>query len=401
MQQSQASKGFIYFLLICMILAGASNTIVYKLQNSSTLNGKAFYHPFMQAVTMFVGEFSCIFLFLWFKTFKKDQYEQEVLEAKANQLETKMNYFWLIIPAAADFFTSNLQYIALNFINPSIYQMLRGGVILVTTLFTIFFLKKKLQLFNYIGCSLAVIGVGIVGLSNLVFKNSNDQKDTSKAAVAMGLILISLITNGILFVSEEKLFSKYYLHPFQVVGTEGFWGLVIYAIALPALSYAKCSLPTDACVNVGTDQSPDYRYEYPGLYFEQFASGILGFWIILGVFTIAAFNVCGVNITKHVSSLARSVVDVSRTVIVWIFGIILTVSSSNPNYQWENLNAGAIVVEAIGFVILVVGNCIYNKIIILPFARPKDENQMLLDNAQKQVSLQVETSKSKSESFHN
>ena len=88
------------------------------------------------------------------------------------------------------------------------------------------------------------------------------------------------------------------------------------------------------------------------------------------MFTIAIFNVCGVNVTKHVSSLARSVVDVSRTVIVWIIGIILTATTSSKYYKWENLNAGAIVVEAVGFVILVLGNCIYNKIIILPFAKP-------------------------------
>lgn len=30
----------------------------------------------------------------------------------------------------------------------------------------------------------------------------------------MMLILLSLLSNGVLFVSEEKLFSIYYMHPF-------------------------------------------------------------------------------------------------------------------------------------------------------------------------------------------
>lgn len=64
--------------------------------------------------------------------------------------------------------------------------------------------------------------------------------------------------------------------------------------------------------------------------------------IILGVLTIACFNVCGVSVTKYVSCLARyyflyilivfkyyiykirSVVDVSRTVIVWGVGLGVT-----------------------------------------------------------------------------
>lgn len=58
----------------------------------------------------------------------------------------------------------------------------------------------------------------------------------------MGLIVLSLFFNGVLFISEEWLFGKFFLHPFQVVGTEGFWGIIIYGICLPILSYASCPL---------------------------------------------------------------------------------------------------------------------------------------------------------------
>jgi len=56
----------------------------------------------------------------------------------------------------------------------------------------------------------------------------------------MGLILLSLIFNGCLFVSEEFLFGKFLLHPFQVVGTEGFWGICLYSITIPILSNTHC-----------------------------------------------------------------------------------------------------------------------------------------------------------------
>lgn len=98
--------------------------------------------------------------------------------------------------------------------------------------------------------------------------------------------------------------------------------------------------------------------------------GLLLFYVILGVFTIALFNICGVNVTKHISSLARSIVDVTRTILVWIGSIIITKTygSDNENFDWELTGMGAILMELLGFIILVVGNLVYNKIIILPFA---------------------------------
>jgi len=96
----------------------------------------------------------------------------------------------------------------------------------------------------------------------------------------------------------------------------------------------------------------------------------LAILIIIGIGTIAVFNIAGVNVTKHISSLARSIIDVSRTVLVWIISITITVSTSNPNFKWENTRFGAISIELAGFLVLVAGNLIYNEIVILPFIKP-------------------------------
>jgi len=66
--------------------------------------------------------------------------------------------------------------------------------------------------------------------------------------------------------------------------------------------------------------------EVPGNYFAGMGSnGLLAFFIILGVFSILTFDVCGVTVTKHINSLARSICDVTRTALVWIVGIIVTI----------------------------------------------------------------------------
>lgn len=98
-----------------------------------------------------------------------------------------MNKFWLAVPALCDFITSTLQYIALNFISGSVYQMMRGGTIITTAIFARFFLKTQVQKHQIAGCAFAFIGVFVVGLSNMLFKGNN-----STDASAVKYLLFSL-----------------------------------------------------------------------------------------------------------------------------------------------------------------------------------------------------------------
>lgn len=72
-----------------------------------------------------------------------------------------------------DFITSTLHYIALNFVSGSIYQMMRGGTIVTTLLFSITILKVKVQPKMIVGAMLAVVGVIIVGVSNFIFASGS------------------------------------------------------------------------------------------------------------------------------------------------------------------------------------------------------------------------------------
>lgn len=248
--------------------------------------------------------------------------------------------------------------------------MIRGGVVLVTAGFSVCFLKKKLFLHHYLGCIGVTIGIMIVGASGAIFPEKGGSENATWALI---LIIVSLLFNGVLFVSEEKIFQVYHMDPLEVVGTEGCWGLGFYAIALPILSVTTCHLKGGVCVewpkSGGGNSS---HYENPGMFFSQFAhNGVLAFLVILGVGTIAVFNICGVNVTKHISSLARSVIDVSRTLLVWIVALIVSFTQSvGSPFHWENTRWQAILLELVGFVVLVFGNLVYNEIIVLPFAKP-------------------------------
>jgi drug/metabolite transporter (DMT)-like permease len=119
---------------------------------------------------------------------KKDPegFKMRMLEAKSKGLEVEFNKFWLAIPAISDFITSTLQYVALNFISGSVYQMMRGGSIVTTLIFSVIFLKSKVMKNQLAGAGLVLIGVMVVGLSNMVFK---DQSGDGASAVIFILFL--------------------------------------------------------------------------------------------------------------------------------------------------------------------------------------------------------------------
>lgn len=72
-------------------------------------------------------------------------------------------------------------------------------------------------------------------------------------------------------------------------------------------------------------------------YFREVASsGILLVFCLLGVLATCLYNVAGVAITKYINALARSIADVTRTIIIWAISVLVTITAGSiyPNYSW-------------------------------------------------------------------
>ena len=52
--------------------------------------------------------------------------------------------------------------------------------------------------------------------------------------------------------------------------------------------------------------------------------------------TMSSYNSLSVTIAKVMNSLTRAIVDVTRTVLVWIIGIIFTATlgTNQKNFHW-------------------------------------------------------------------
>ena len=80
----------------------------------------------------------------------------------------KLNPLCFLWAALMDVLFSFCYYTALNFIPNSVYQMLRGGTLIFTYLFTLVILKVSISRQKVMGCGVIVAGLAVVGVTNLV-----------------------------------------------------------------------------------------------------------------------------------------------------------------------------------------------------------------------------------------
>lgn len=139
---------------------------------------KKFFHPYMQSFMMFVGEALCLPIFYIMRRKNALKYQLEAKKALDEEGRPPVPIQLIIIPAACDFLSSCLQYIALNFIPASIYQMLKGGGIITTFIFSYMLMKPIVKRSQISGCLLALVGIIIVGIAALIFNNNGSSFST-------------------------------------------------------------------------------------------------------------------------------------------------------------------------------------------------------------------------------
>ena len=206
------TKALIFVLITGMLVSGVSNTILTKLQDNA-----GFEQPVWQTLNMFVGESGCwlVVFAQWLRSYysrrKTAEYTpvttEEADEAvpehtrlrEANGIhahgeavfgssvavageeqddssplvktlseQTPMelrgkNLFLLALPSTCDIMGTTLVNVGLIMVPASIYQMVRGFLVVFVGLFSVVFLKRRLSLNQWGGLFLVVLGVALVG----------------------------------------------------------------------------------------------------------------------------------------------------------------------------------------------------------------------------------------------
>jgi drug/metabolite transporter (DMT)-like permease len=345
-----------------MLITGTANVLLYKLQDRvcigdcDTSKPQLFEQPVWQTLIVFFGGFGTIlgpiFIHLQ-KRFGRYQLvnsegSEVSIEATSDSQITKpltgVRKLLMWLPALCDICGTTLMNICLIITSASVFQMLRGAIVIFVALFSVIFLNRKLQLYQWVSLLSIVLGVSLVGLSGILKSSPpNFTNDTNDGMAVLGVImvLVSQIFVATQFVLEEKILSRYSVGPIEVAYLEGFFGIITVSFA----------------ILVGHVQYGQY---HPGSYWDAVTAYHQIFdnfkvWGISLVFcvSIGLFNFFGLSVTRTVSATSRSTIDTSRTLFIWMVSLVL---------GWETFSF----LQVIGFVFLVYGTFLFNDAIDPP-----------------------------------
>ena len=331
------------------LLAGAVNTLLLKSMDKLTVDDGRFRHPYFQVSSLFLGEFSCMFMsiILSFINRKRARLsEYRVLNTQTRHLANKNRSQYKVllfgIPAFLFLIAACLMFLGLALSAASVYQMVRASLSIFVAIYSVLFLKHKIFRHQVAGIVLLFIGLIIVGTSHII-----NQSESSDDPVWGGIILIfSQIIAAAVLVVEEYLLRNNNFEPLHATGVEGMCGFVYTLLLLPILYFIPCS--SDVVCSRG-------RVEDSIFAFQQLSSSVslLMLWLCF-MLTIAILYWTGIYSTKYASALARSTYETSRSILVWIFSIVI---------GWEKFE----ILQLIGFMVMTVGLLLFNEIIIFPF----------------------------------
>ncbi|KNC85834.1 hypothetical protein SARC_02017 [Sphaeroforma arctica JP610] len=316
-----------------------------------------FEHPGFQTLTMFMGESLCLVVFTIVT--KRAAYIEnkqkltsgsrgsysaisgssaaDIVPKGGPNAKPLVPVWAFALPTLCDLSATTIMNVGLIYTTASVYQMIRGAMVLFTAVFSVVFLKRTLFLKHYIGLSIVILGIVVVGLASVLYS-----KPGSAINPALGntLVFMAQLIVATQFVVEEKFLGQYHAPALQAVGLEGFWGVAILCVILPILQFVHKG--NGEVVENTVDAWVQCTNSW------QLVVGNLG-----SIFSIAFFNFFGISVTKQLSATHRTTIDSCRTILIW--GVSMALG-------WEEFNS----LQLLGFFFLVIGTFIYNEVIKLP-----------------------------------
>ncbi len=332
-----------------MVVTGSLNTITTKLADNTKavgINGgksRQFNHPFLQAWFMFVGELLCLLVFrlMVLRASRKSKKDRDAIDCAE-----PFSPLIFVLPACCDMTATSLMYLGLTMTDASVFQMLRGSVIIFTGIFSIIWLKRKLYLFHWIGMSAVLIGCVIVGLASVLNKPTNSS-EARNPELGNTLIVVAQVVTAVQMVVEERYVSGKNIPALQAVGWEGFFGVTILGLLLIPMYYIP------AVDGLSETESGGSHFEDALDGFNQISNSVQLLLCICGTITsIACFNYFGISVTKSMSAVHRMVLDSIRTIVIWGVSLFL----GWEQFQWMQMS---------GFCVLLFGTMVYNEILSL------------------------------------
>lgn len=172
---------------------------------------KAFAKPIMMLMLMFFGMFPSIFFWL---------IQQSRLPPEEREHVDYPTILILIVPSICDLLCTLLLLVAQLYITASLWQMMRGSIIIITALLKSFALNHRLRIHMWLGVGVITIAMILVASTTLFASNADSATATASKDPRIGvlLVIIGCIAQGVqckcLLVNFAQIQDFYCSYPF-------------------------------------------------------------------------------------------------------------------------------------------------------------------------------------------
>ncbi|XP_021208208.1 solute carrier family 35 member F6 [Bombyx mori] len=331
------------FLALMMLVTGSINSLSTKWADILKSKGsdgeeRYFNHPFLQTLSMFLGEMLCLLVFklVYYKTRNTGGHSLTAGTQNFNPL--------ILMPAAMlDLIGTSIMYIGLTLTYISSFQMFRGSIIVFVAVLSMTFSNKQIIKREWLGIVCVIIGLLIVGVTDALYQTPGESKGRNSLITGDLLIIIAQVVSACQMVYEERYVTGQNIPPLQAVGWEGVFGFSVLSGLLVVFYW------TPAPPHFDNNPRGTIEDAIDGLI--QIANNPLILVATLGtIVSIAFFNFAGISVTKEMSATTRMVLDSVRTLVVWVVSLAVRWQS----FHWQHL---------MGFGVLIVGTCLYNNLV--------------------------------------
>jgi hypothetical protein len=334
-------------------------------------NPHDFRKPWFQTSSMFIGMALALVIYEIQRLIQKP--EPELMLQSQSEGFTPMPqptsssshwkmYLYVAGPASCDLLATALMNIGLLWISASVWQMLRGSMVLFSSIFCAFVLKRPHYPYMWWSVLIVVIALIIVGFSSIA-STGVSKSGTSPGLVAVAIVitvLAQVVQAGQLAV-EDFLLHDIDAAPAFLVGLEGLWGTVLtWAIFIPIVG----ALPGNEGDGVHEDTADTFAMMGNN-------AAIIAL-VILYVLVILAYNLFGMMVTQVSSAVVRTILEAVRTLCIWAVQLIIHYASMNSKWGRKRPDLGEeltlwSILQFAGFLVLVTGTLLYNRIIEVPW----------------------------------
>lgn len=378
MENTQVPPWQRYIAIPGMLFFGTCTVVIQKFLFQQKALGSPeygehkFMKPWFQTNSMFIGMFLSLIVYEIQRCLHKKKDFTIPLQEESKPASNFKLYFCVAVPACCDLLATSLMNIGLLYIEASVWQMLRGSMVLFSSIFCAFILKRPHYPYMWWSVLVITIALSIVGFS-IVASTGVGRSGVSEGKVILAILLTigSQIISATQIVVEDYLLHDLVASPFLIVGVEGLWGTIITCVVfLPLNQFAFKNLPEGEGLHEDTIDT-----------FKMIGnSAILIVFIIAYVLVILFYNVTAMFVTNITSAVVRTILEGLRTLCIWLVQLIIFYASEGTKYGNENPDIGEewtqwSFMQLAGFFMLFTGMLLYNKILKLPFLNYPEDSQ--------------------------